>query len=120
MALCSRGEVPGVWIVLTGWDPELVPPPVAGPELNGHAGPAAVCGAVALALIAPRKEPSGPQLHFVADARHSNGTLAALFSVEALLAALTADAPPARPRWRLGCGGWVELEQVNVGAEIQS
>jgi hypothetical protein len=42
----STGAVPGVWLVLSGWSPELVPERRA----NGHAG--GECQALALALVA--------------------------------------------------------------------
>src|SRR5205823_2855913 len=68
-ALLSAGQVPGVWVVLTGWDPEYSGERPVRPGLNGHAhttnghanghvhglnghapaGP--LCGAVALALV---------------------------------------------------------------------
>ena len=38
--------MPGVWLVLSGWSPELVPDPA------GHALPAGECQALALALTA--------------------------------------------------------------------
>jgi hypothetical protein len=110
LALTSRGEVPGVWIVLTGWDPELVP------LANGSADPKPVCGAVALALVVPRPNWHGLQLRYHADGGGTHG----LFTVEALRATLTAADGPGRRRWRLGCGGVVELEQVKAGAEIPS
>jgi hypothetical protein len=110
LALTSRREVPGVWIVLTGWDPELVP------LASGPGGPPPVCGAVALALAASRPDWQGLRLHYQAEA--ASGL--PLFTVEALRATLTAADPPRRRRWQLGCGGAVELEQVKVGAEIPS
>jgi hypothetical protein len=109
LALASRREVPGVWIVLTGWDPELVP------SANGPGNPPSVCGAVALALVPPRPGWHGLRLHYQAD----GGEARAPFTVEALRAALAAD-PPRQQGWRLGCGGAVELEQVKAGAEIES
>ncbi len=41
----SSGIVPGVWLVLTGWSPELVPDP------GGNAPRAGECLALALALV---------------------------------------------------------------------
>ena len=42
----AAGVVPGVWLVLSGWSPELVPDP------RGSAPPAGECRALALALTA--------------------------------------------------------------------
>jgi hypothetical protein len=43
----STGEVPGVWLVLSGWSPELIP----DPQDNGHA--ASECQALAIAIVTP-------------------------------------------------------------------
>lgn len=42
----AAGEVPGVWLVLSGWSPELVPQP------DGRAPASGECRALALALVA--------------------------------------------------------------------
>jgi hypothetical protein len=42
----STGVVPGVWLVLSGWSPELIP------ERRVNAPPAGECQAVAIALVA--------------------------------------------------------------------
>ncbi len=52
----ATGVVPGVWLVLSGWSPELVPDPVG----NGpHAGE---CLALALALVGAGDGAGGPAL----------------------------------------------------------
>jgi hypothetical protein len=43
--LMEREQLPGVWVVMTGWDPELIP--------DQDPPPATVCNAVAMALVAP-------------------------------------------------------------------
>jgi len=43
----SSGNVPGVWLVLSGWSPELVP------DQSGGAAAATDCQALAIALAAP-------------------------------------------------------------------
>ncbi|MGP0068766.1 MAG: hypothetical protein ACLQGP_34835 [Isosphaeraceae bacterium] len=58
----AAGSVPGVWLVLTGWSPELIPsgrgiPPV---PVSGE------CQALAMALIADRAGSGRPSLRVVA------------------------------------------------------
>jgi hypothetical protein len=109
-ALIAGDQVPGVWVVLTGWDPEPVP------EVNGHANPVPICGGVALALVGPRADWHGPRLRVVhrrqrpwsefADRSPRNS-----FSLESLLATLEGS-PLARTAvvWPLDTGGWMELQ----------
>ena len=49
----AAGVVPGVWLVLSGWSPELVPDP------RGNAPAAGECQALALALVAAGIEAGG-------------------------------------------------------------
>ena len=51
----EAGIVPGVWLVLTGWSPELVPE-----ALEGAAPPDGECRALALALMAASTLDDGP------------------------------------------------------------
>jgi hypothetical protein len=124
-ALMAGGRLPGLWLVLTGWDPE---PILEHPALDAVAGPrpAQTCyGAVALALTDPAPGWDGPRLHVKAGNRGSshgsngsNGTPSGdwpWFSAETLRAVL-ADGNKSRAAWRLGCGGWVKLEGLG-GAE---
>jgi hypothetical protein len=55
----STGVVPGVWLVLTGWSPELVPDP------TGSAAHAGECLALALALVRPGTDVLLPTLRVV-------------------------------------------------------
>lgn len=138
VALLHGGRLPGVWVVLTGWEPE--------PATDGKAQvvtPDCVCDAVALALVpaAPgghrlclRVVPAGTESR-----RNGHGGIS-LLSLEAMVRALgDPAAPPTAVVWQLPGGGRVELErrpavgangaaprrqagpeQVAVGAEKQS
>src|SRR5262249_47987113 len=57
--LLAEGRLPGVWVVLSGWTPELIPGRGAPPP------PAAVGQALALALVEPRPAWRGPRLRIV-------------------------------------------------------
>jgi hypothetical protein len=125
LAMLSTDQVPGVWVVLTGWDREPIPerPRTPGvdtpgsPCENGHPHPAPVCGAVALALVATRPGWTGPRLRLRPGtaSRHNgqtNGRAPALFSLEALLATLgDGSRPLARNGWRISGGGSVEITE---------
>jgi hypothetical protein len=114
-ALAGHGDLPGVWAVLTGYDPEVIPPDPAAPSADGQAGYVPPCTAVALALTAPEANPGSLQLH-VSQPTTPGAAVSAvatgwpLLTLDALAAALAGGAP--RGAWRLGCGGWVELKQA--------
>src|SRR5262249_44459053 len=110
-ALLAGDRLPGVWVVLTGYDPEPVPNrAAAGPP--AAAAPAAVCHAVALALAAEDAGGAGLEL-LVSAVRAPRGL--PRFRVEALQAALAHPDPAAV--WRLGCGGRAELRRATRRAE---
>jgi hypothetical protein len=121
-ALVGDSQVPGVWLVLTGWEPEHAP------TLTGAANPSAVCGAVALALVSARPDcdrPGAPlQLRVrmgpCAPGQPAPGTAVNPVNLETLLHALRpSGCPPELPRttvvWQLERGGWLELREVGVG-----
>src|SRR5262249_9693054 len=60
-AMLADRKVPGVWVVLTGWDPELVPENPLAPVPDGAAA-IPECGAVALALAPISSRWEGPRL----------------------------------------------------------
>jgi hypothetical protein len=96
-ATLVRDRLPGVWLLLTGIENEAV-----------FTAPTPVCLAVALALV----EGDGGALNLEISqpdtlTRDEVGDLAP-FTLEALLAALTADSAPAAS-WRLGGGGRLRL-----------
>jgi hypothetical protein len=114
-AMLSEQNLPGVWVVLTGFDPELVP---ADPE--DVAPPQATeCLAVALALVEPGLRRHGRFL-----AVGANGTSEAetdrwpLLSLENLAAVLAQGHDGKAARWQLRCGGWAVWEHAEAAVEI--
>jgi hypothetical protein len=55
----STGAVPGVWLVLSGWSPELVPDPEGGASAAGE------CQALAIALTSAGKGPGTAMIHAI-------------------------------------------------------
>jgi hypothetical protein len=115
-ALLHGGRLPGVWVVLTGWEPE------PATDARGQVvTPDGVCSAVALALVPVA--PGGPRLSLsvvpagVGVRRNGHGGVS-LLSLEALLRALAdREAPPAAVVWHLPGGGRLELERrTSAGA----
>jgi hypothetical protein len=108
-ALLHGSRLPGVWVVLTGWDPEPITD-TKGQILT----PESVCYAVALGLVAAA--PAGPQLTLrvvpAAEAgRNGHGGIG-LLSLELLVRTLADPAgPPTAVVWQLPTGGRVELER---------
>jgi hypothetical protein len=84
----SSGAAPGVWLVLTGWSPELVPDRGGGPPL------AVECHALAIAMRAIRS-PAGRlviRARFGADSEPPAAPIDLLALAE-LLASKTAEVP---------------------------
>jgi hypothetical protein len=107
-AALLHGGPPGVWVVLTGWEPEPVT------DDKGHVvTPDCVCNAVAMALtpaathdprLALRVVPAGAESR-----RNGHGGVTVL-SLEAVVRTLAApSAPSATVVWQLPSGGRVEL-----------
>lgn len=109
-ALTARGELPGLWVVLTGCDPEQHLDRAGHPEGTR----ASVWNAVAFAVTAGGHAAPGPRLVVHSPTEASPRGLAVL-RVEALQEALTATGPSAA--WRLASGGWAELRGLNCRAE---
>jgi hypothetical protein len=101
--LLTDDRLPGLWLTLTGWDPEFAPDP------DSLASPGSVCRGIALALLAARSEWQGPRLRVRLDEEASAwDTPPDEFNLEALRTALVGG--PATWVWRLGTGGILELE----------
>ncbi len=119
-AMLADPELPGLWVVLTGWnkEPGLEHPSL--PSTNGHAV-VPQCSAVALALRAEPDDWSGPRLHIrpgtVLENGRAQAVAVAAFTLEGLLDALTGAL--AAPAWRLECGGFVQLDMHGSAGERQ-
>jgi hypothetical protein len=124
-ALLAGGQVPGVWLVLSGWTPEVVDrlvktPSSTGPvELGG-----AICRAAALALVPLQDQVRGPVVRVSAKGFEvpANGKPArrvegAWLSPESLVTALTARPLARTQAFRLRCGGWMALERLDSERE---
>ncbi len=108
--LVEGDRLPGAWVVLTAWDPELIP------DASGNATTPSICKAIALALVAPRPGSQGVRLRVSPGAHHLNGkrgtgqAAPTLSSLHALLTTLaSSQTPPAVVVWQLPGGGWLEL-----------
>lgn len=112
-SLLAGGALPGLWVALTGWEPEPVP------DREGRVGNPAVCHAVALALVAERPGWDGPRLHVEAGPAAEPG--AGPVSLEGLAAALTAAEPGQPPvAWSLAGGGRVRLARAGTPPGLQA
>jgi hypothetical protein len=101
--LLQRERLPGLWLVLTGWDPEPTPAP----------GASATCGAVALALVADAAAPAAWRLHVRPPGGNEAAATDSVLTLETLRAVLTdVTRPVALTSWRLPGGGRLELERV--------
>ncbi len=110
--LLTCQALPGLWVVVTEYDPELIP---VEKNSNGNTSPHPVCLALALALR-PGNEGEESALDFCWERVKQSGTFSAenqgemmpdTFSLKSLLDALE-NARPATWRFPAG-GGWVRL-----------
>jgi hypothetical protein len=108
-ATLDAGRLAGLWVTMTGYDPEVVPT-----ESGREARPCDCC-VVALALTAAKSDSAGRRLYVKAAAaprapegRPEGGPSPLL--VESLLAALTAEPGRAVTTFPLGAGGWLQLD----------
>jgi hypothetical protein len=101
------GGLPGVWVVLTGWEPEP-----ATDDQGRVITPDCVCNAVALALMPVSHDPR-LSLRVVpagAESRRNGHGGVTLLSLEAVVRTLAGPGgPPATVVWQLPSGGRVEL-----------
>jgi len=108
-ALLVDGDLPGLWVVLTGFDPESVPAdPAPGKATSGSAD----CVAVALALVPARQRQHGVFLSVGA----TDEDEWPWFSLEDFAATLSSGATSAQ--WRLRCRGWAMWEHAEATVEM--
>jgi hypothetical protein len=115
-AMLHGDKVPGVWVVLTGWDPEPIPDGTPVVPTGSE------CIGVALALTEARPGWRGARLCLVSaeqspaeTTKPGHGRTPDLLSLEALMAALTVpDTKGATVVWQLEDGARLELERVGT------
>ena len=115
VALLHGDQLPGVWLILTGWDPEPV-------TLQGQENPPSVpvCCAVALALAAVRPGSKGLRLRIVSRSSSTVGAPETLqaedtgpFRLALMLETLTQPGTsPLTLSWGLNGGVGIELERL--------
>jgi hypothetical protein len=114
----AKEDIPGLWVVLTAWDPEPTFSEAAATSRNGLSSPTpSICKGVALALRTGDPSESVMTIRVSPAGRHgaSNGNgnghhiELPLFSGESLLEAL-ARPSSAGATWRLGSSGWIEVD----------
>jgi hypothetical protein len=112
-ALLADGVAPGLWLVLTGFDPELVP---ANPIAEEAPFSRTDCIAVALALVPVEKQQIGLCLSVGArDSGDQDVEGQPLFSLEDFAAAISGGAMS--NRWRFRSGGWVMWRHTEAPVE---
>jgi hypothetical protein len=102
MALQQEHGLPGVWVVATGWDPEMLPEPK-----SDTAGP--ICRALALALVPQQIGARGSTLRLLAAAEAGAPAVAASFTDLVRFLADAASADEARV-WCCSVDGGHRLE----------
>jgi hypothetical protein len=113
--------LPGVWLVLTEYQPELIPGDPAQPSSPGQKEPPMAL-ALALALV-PRPAASiginllvCPQDNPMCKTGTAEWTTWPMLNTVSLLSEAFSESGPPRGRWRLGLTGWVELRSAPVRA----
>jgi hypothetical protein len=127
-AFLADAKLPGLWVVISGWNPEPIPhgapaaPDAPSISTNGF-HPIPHCQAIAMALTSIPPDWDGMQLILRMGPPLSNGHLPkhppSMFSLESLMAVLVSDSTSSH-HWMLGNNGSVELTHVGVGAEIST
>jgi hypothetical protein len=115
-AMLHGDKLPGVWVVLTGWDPEPVP------DDTGITPPDTQCLGLALALTTARTGWRGPRLRLIPpedtlteNAKAGKEPTHKLLTLERLTKALAVpEAKAAAVVWQLDDGGRLELERAGA------
>lgn len=113
---CER--LPGLWLVLTGWNWEPgieIPQAIIqqAPHLTSHGEPA-VCTAVAMALLPDSDRHWGARWHVAAGDVRTPATGQRLLTLEAVAEALETSA---HGSWCLPCGGAAEFHPSTAAVE---
>jgi hypothetical protein len=111
-------RLPGVWVILTGYEPELAPTNPAEAEQESSSSPPPAATAVALALRRGEDSTGQLRLRLGCEAglaeevkKYATASSWPTFSLQALTQAL--DGPAPEGCWRLR-GGWAVLESPEV------
>jgi len=114
--MVADDRLPGIWVVMTGYDPECTPDNAA--DGSAQPGSVPVVGAVALALLREETRTCRLRLHISwgavqPDAFDPAKTSASwpMFTLNALLEALSDEQTASVTGWRLR-NGWAALEAV--------
>lgn len=106
----ASGVVPGIWLVLTGWNWE---PGIKEKQqfLADQQARPAVCSAAAMALM-PQATDEHTPLSLLISPEGSTAGDASFFGLEALCDALDNLHLPGTRNWKLGCGGALQLTRA--------
>jgi hypothetical protein len=108
----AGGIVPGVWLVLSGWVPELAP------DRDGRTTGIVECQALALALVAERATVRAA-FYVTAGERPSGQPAPAPLNLVSLAAALDSPAVDARETIATDARGWLRVELVAGSKEVE-
>jgi hypothetical protein len=112
-ALLADRNLPGVWLLATGWEPELLPHSSGDTDTVGErrgVSATCICWGVALALRWPGANAAGWDLRL---GRDESQETAAPFLLSALAAELAAPSGSQPKRWSLEDGRFVVLRRRN-------
>jgi hypothetical protein len=107
--MLADDQLPGVWVVLTGFDPEWVPSAQGVNNTDTPLPPTCDCLALALALLPVGQQSRGLFLSVGAAPAPGQDEDWPEFSLEGVVRHL-AERGPAAAHWRLPCGAWATLE----------
>jgi hypothetical protein len=114
--LLDAHRLPGVWVVVSEWEPEAIP------DGSGCINPDAACYALALALVSARPSWRGVRLRVQPRARkvrsdpYPGQSVPKVSQLHGLLTRLAhGDAQPAYLTWPLDGSGWIELSRGEAG-----
>jgi hypothetical protein len=117
-ALLADESVPGVWVVVTGWDPELIP------VQNQTTLPQGSCRAIALALVSHRTGSLNPLLCISGAPQREMSrvevTKPTLVDFADVLKTLSPEQPDGVKKvWRCADGAWIELRSSRRQSILQ-
>jgi hypothetical protein len=114
--LLDTHRLPGVWVIVSEWEPEAIP------DENGGINPDTACHAVALALVTARLGCRGVRLRVLPRGGTAgsdpdpNQSRPRVSQFSALLQRLAQEkSQPAQFAWPLGGGTWIELSRGERG-----